>query len=631
MMGWATFWPKLQVPTGAARELEWAELFTHFESEVAFKGDQHPGWSPAVFEDNKRGRDNVRHVFALVLDVDGTWTLDGAQEAFGEFYGLIHTSKRHTASKHRFRVVLPLSRPVSAEEYDALWRRMNAHWPGRLDPQAKDASRFWYTPGVLDDGLFETRRLSGHPIDADEWLERPEPVDDQPAATYEAPRVGADVEERARAYIAKMDPAISGSGGHAATWAVALALRGFGLSEDRIFGILKSDYNPRCQPAWSDRELRHKAKEAASRSRVPAGYIVDRDEYRASSGGDARRLPPEAHLPNDEWVPDEGCETIELVDTQTGEVVNHPAPRSPAEPAWMRYGVTTYAETMNKVWESCQEQEQVARCLTGHALVDKIIGGYRRGMVTVLAAETNWGKSSWLVQAVDIAERSDQRVLVVSGEDAEELYGKRLAARRSDLNAQRLRDASLDRDELARLLVEVNRATNEPWFLDGRGRSAEWCSQAVAAILAEADIDLVIVDYLQTFQAKAQDRRNEVSKVGRLFTDAIKRGGASGLLLSQLKRLEEGKRPTKRDIKESGDIENMGEHVLIGWMEKGKDQYGREERKRMLIVDKNKDGPVTDKPIFLPFNEWTASFREVTSMAAEPAEEPTATYGETWD
>ncbi|HVW26545.1 MAG TPA: hypothetical protein VHC69_14350 [Polyangiaceae bacterium] len=74
--------------------------------------------------------------------------------------------------------------------------------------------------------------------------------------------------EDARRYVAKMPPAISGQGGHVATFNAARKLADFGLSEDDVFQVLCADYNPRCEPPWSEKELRHKAREAMDREVV---------------------------------------------------------------------------------------------------------------------------------------------------------------------------------------------------------------------------------------------------------------------------------------------------------------------------------------------------------------------------
>jgi hypothetical protein len=85
-----------------------------------------------------------------------------------------------------------------------------------------------------------------------------------------------NVVERAKRYVEKCEPAISGSGGHTATFRVAQVLiRKFELSEAQALEILRRQYNPRCQPPWSQRELVHKIRQAANRGRMPVGGLGD--------------------------------------------------------------------------------------------------------------------------------------------------------------------------------------------------------------------------------------------------------------------------------------------------------------------------------------------------------------------
>jgi hypothetical protein len=89
----------------------------------------------------------------------------------------------------------------------------------------------------------------------------------------------ADVVDRARAYVAKMDPAIEGQGGSDATMSVAVALlRGFELSDAQARRILTDDYNPRCKPEWSADELDHKIDSARNGNdeSPPFGYLKDK-------------------------------------------------------------------------------------------------------------------------------------------------------------------------------------------------------------------------------------------------------------------------------------------------------------------------------------------------------------------
>jgi hypothetical protein len=81
--------------------------------------------------------------------------------------------------------------------------------------------------------------------------------------------------ERAARYVDKMPPAISGSGGHDALWAVALVLvRGFELPRSVALEVLKF-YNRRCEPPWSLAALEHKLNQA-ERATVPMGFVENR-------------------------------------------------------------------------------------------------------------------------------------------------------------------------------------------------------------------------------------------------------------------------------------------------------------------------------------------------------------------
>ncbi len=132
--------------------------------------------------------------------------------------------------------------------------------------------------------------------------------------------------ERALKYLAKMEASVAGSNGHGALFKAARALvYGFDLPPAEALSILRDEFNPRCQPAWSERELEHKVEDA---DRVPfdkpRGWLRDAERpnprgrtntssrnpdptvtWGATPGGDGPRLhvPPG---PRDYPPPDEG-------------------------------------------------------------------------------------------------------------------------------------------------------------------------------------------------------------------------------------------------------------------------------------------------------------------------------------
>ncbi|MDQ8206204.1 hypothetical protein QEH52_01690 [Coraliomargarita sp. SDUM461003] len=71
------------------------------------------------------------------------------------------------------------------------------------------------------------------------------------------------MEERAAAYVAKMDGAVAKSGGHNQTFYVACVLmHGFRLTESAAMSIMR-EWNARCAPPWSEPDLVYKIQSAA--------------------------------------------------------------------------------------------------------------------------------------------------------------------------------------------------------------------------------------------------------------------------------------------------------------------------------------------------------------------------------
>jgi hypothetical protein len=67
--------------------------------------------------------------------------------------------------------------------------------------------------------------------------------------------------DTARAYLDKLPAAISGAGGHAAAFAAACWAVRLGLSDSDALALLL-EYNRRCQPPWTEKELAHKLSDA---------------------------------------------------------------------------------------------------------------------------------------------------------------------------------------------------------------------------------------------------------------------------------------------------------------------------------------------------------------------------------
>jgi hypothetical protein len=290
-------------------ETTWDRWLDFLVAEPAdsFQGQmEHGGWSPAIFDPPRRAKDNVRRVQALVLDHDKDAHWDRIHTLWASNMGAIYTTKGHTDEQHRLRVVLPLARAVGAEEYAKIWMWAAARSTCPIDPATKDASRFWYDPSAPA-GTWRGERLTGEPIDPDAILALVEPP--KLRAVPPIPARPADRMGRASKYLARIPGAVSGDAGHLATWnAVAHVMVGFDLTIDETRRLIIDEYNPRCSPPWSERELEHKLKDVAARCTRARGYLLT-DRAPAPAGV----TPPASTAPQPDLFTDGDTDWTQLL------------------------------------------------------------------------------------------------------------------------------------------------------------------------------------------------------------------------------------------------------------------------------------------------------------------------------
>jgi len=97
--------------------------------------------------------------------------------------------------------------------------------------------------------------------------------------------------DRCLAYVDKMEPAVSGAGGHNATFAVACETVRFGLDDVDALSVLNWYNSSRCTPPWSSRELAHKLTSARQECGPEAGIRLRDDQPASSGNGHGRAIP----------------------------------------------------------------------------------------------------------------------------------------------------------------------------------------------------------------------------------------------------------------------------------------------------------------------------------------------------
>lgn len=314
-----------------------------------------------------------------------------------------------------------------------------------------------------------------------------------------------DLRKRARAYIEKIPGAVAGKKGHDQTLEAAGSLFRLALDDESAWQIL-TEYNQRCEPPWTIRELEHKA-EAAKRK------VIDNGEW-------GNKLSEEDWIDKQEKAED-GPPTV-----RAGSVL------------------TKYLQDLS--------EGNVPRLIQQSTALNGIeIGG---GMITGIGAGPGAGKTALCMQIVFDALRLDKKLtaVIANAEMGFEVLLRRELTRLTDIRSDKIRFADLDKCDLERIQragshlmehLERVQVLVDPHDLGQLLRLLE-CSPGI-----------LVVDYLQKFAPRDLDPRLGVGAVMAGLRQLARRGWYV-IAISATSRPQKGdKKLTMSSLRESSEIE----------------------------------------------------------------------------
>ncbi len=132
------------------------------------------GFVMGKLKGGRRKKDCVEFRSALTLDMDhAAPDIPEQVEMFFDFRCLIYSTHKHTAENPRLRLIIPLSRNVSPDEYVAVARKVAEDIGIEMfDDTTYEPGRLMYWPSTSSDGEFLFRDIEGEPLDPDEMLSR---------------------------------------------------------------------------------------------------------------------------------------------------------------------------------------------------------------------------------------------------------------------------------------------------------------------------------------------------------------------------------------------------------------------------------------------------------------------------
>jgi replicative DNA helicase len=252
---------------------------------------------------------------------------------------------------------------------------------------------------------------------------------------------------------------------------------------------------------------------------------------------------------------------------------------------------------------------------TGYMDLDKLLGGFQRTDLIIIAARTSVGKTSFSLNlAVNAAVKHNATVAIFSLEMSAEQLASRLLSMESGVDSPRIRSAHLNEQESRKLDAAMNHLAKAPiWVDDTPSIPIMELRSKARRLAAEHTLDMIVVDYLQLVVSEGGESRvQELGQISRALKALARELRVPILALSQLSRAVEQRTPhipQLSDLRESGALEQDADVVLFIYRD---EKYNPDTDKKGvadIIVAKHRNGPTGQ--VQLLFLERTTKFLDL--------------------
>ena len=206
---------------------------------------------------------------------------------------------------------------------------------------------------------------------------------------------------------------------------------------------------------------------------------------------------------------------------------------------------------------------------TGYDLLDENMQGFERGTQIIIAARPSVGKTALMLNIAENMAKAGIMPLIFSLEMSGEAITRRRLACESNVFLSRIRSGQFEGRQLEMTIDSMSRLHDRKYILvdNPRYKVVENLIPMAESIALKEKISAIFIDHIQLMRSAKQtgSRHLEISFISDALKSLAKTLKVPVIILCQLNRAIEGrdnKRPTLRDLKESGDLEQNADSVI---------------------------------------------------------------------
>ena len=277
----------------------------------------------------------------------------------------------------------------------------------------------------------------------------------------------------------------------------------------------------------------------------------------------------------------------------------------------------------NKINYLYEHTDKYTGLATGFVDLDDATSGLQNSDLILIAARPSMGKTAFALNiAYKISMGTHQikpkMTAIFSLEMSKEQLAYRLLSMHSKLDAQLIKNGSLNRDDWNKLPLMINEIEKAKLYIDDTsGLTVSEVRSRAKRLKKMHGLDLLIIDYLQLMQGRNRkggevNRQQEISEISRSLKSLARELNVPVIALSQLSRAVEmraEKKPLLSDLRESGSLEQDTDIVIFLYREDYYNSNSENQNITDVIIAKHRNGPI--KTVQLYFDKAHIRFENL--------------------